>query len=143
MQVAIQLLQSCLSVLQLNHLLRTIPGHFIIEQLSRFDSGWRHSLCQITNSSIPDPAWMQATLPLRFGGLGLRIVLESSSAAFLGSCNATRDLVQRLLEAGSSRNVYTLDSIICVSVKALFLKLEHCRVKLGKEKDFLYNLKIL
>ena len=79
--------------------------HFIIEQLSRFDSGMRHSLCQITNLSISHPSWMQATLPLRFGGLGLRSALESSSAAFLGSCNATRDLVQRLLEAGSSRNV--------------------------------------
>ena len=54
---------------------------------------------------------MQATLPLRFGGLGLRSALESSSAAFLGSCNASRDLVQRLLEAGSSRNVSTLDSM--------------------------------
>ena len=116
LQVAIQLLRSCLRVCKFNHVLQTIPCHVIIEQLSRFDSGMRHSLCQITNSSISDPAWMQATLPLYFRGLGLRSALKSLSAAFLGSCNATRDRVQRLLEAGSSINVSTLDSMnLCTS----------------------------
>ena len=80
----------------------------------------RHSLCQITNSSVSDPAWMQATLLLRFGGLGLRSALVSSSAAFLGSCNATRDLVQRLLEAGSSRNVSSLDSMKLCTTQSSF-----------------------
>ena len=120
LQVASHLLWSYLCVCKLNHLLQTIPGHTIIEQLSRFDSGMRHSLCQITNSSISDPAWMQATLPLRFGNLGLRSASESSPAAFLGSCNATRDLVQRLLEAESSRNVSTWDSMNLCTTQSSF-----------------------
>ena len=63
---------------------------------------------------------MQATLPVRFQGLGLRSALESSSATFLGSCNTTRDLVQHLLEPGSSRNVSTLDSMNLCTTQSYF-----------------------
>ena len=37
------------------------------------------------------------TLSIRLGGLGLREACRSSSATFLGSCNATRALSQRLM----------------------------------------------
>ena len=63
---------------------------------------------------------MQATLPLRFEGLGLQSALESSSAAFLSSCNATRELVQHLLEAESSKNVSTLDSMNLCTTESSF-----------------------
>ena len=39
----------------------------------------------------------QATLPVRLGGLGLSEASRSSSAAFVGSCNSSRQLSLRLL----------------------------------------------
>ena len=39
-------------------------------------------------------AWLQATLPIRLGGLGLREAVQSSPAAYVGSCNSTRKTVQ-------------------------------------------------
>ena len=57
----------------------------------------RRCLQSIANSSITDSCWSQATLSIRLGGLGLREACGSSSAAVLGSCNATRALSQRLM----------------------------------------------
>ena len=46
---------------------------------------------------ISDNAWLQATLPFRMGGLGLRESQHSLHPAFLGSCNSVRILASRLV----------------------------------------------
>ena len=43
-------------------------------------------------------AWLQATLPIRLGGLGLREAVQSSQAPYVGSCNSTRKMVQDFLK---------------------------------------------
>ena len=96
-QVELLLLRSCLSLCKINHLIRTVPCAKIQEQLSEFDHGLRRSLETILLSSISDMAWKQASLPIRLGGLGLREASRSSSAAFIGSCNASRPVALRLL----------------------------------------------
>ena len=96
-QVELQLLRSCLGMCKLNHLLRTTPFGEADCQLQRFDTGLRHSLQLITRSSISDSSWIQATLPARLGGLGLREASCSAAAAFLGSCNSSRELIAQLL----------------------------------------------
>ena len=68
-QVELHLLRSCLSICKLNHLLRTTPPDRVLVQLQRFDEGLRHSLQAILRSSVSDLSWMQATLPIRMGGL--------------------------------------------------------------------------
>ena len=66
-----------------------------------FDKRLRHSLEVITHSSLSDEAWLQATLPIKRGGLGLREAQRTSSIAFISSCNRSRDLVSRFLHATS------------------------------------------
>ena len=61
-----------------------------------------HTLGVITQSSISDTCWLQATLPIRLGGLGFRETLTSSSAAFLGSCHSNRQIIVRLLHQGTA-----------------------------------------
>ena len=97
-QVALHLLRSCVSICKINHLLRTVPLEFASEQWTHFDNGLRLSLGRITHTSVPDQAWVQATLPCRMGGLGLRESRATQKAAFLGSCNFSRPLCHRLLE---------------------------------------------
>ena len=97
-QVALHLLCSCVSICKINHLLRTVPLEFASEQWTHFDNGLRLSLGRITHTSVPDQAWVQATLPCRMGGLGLRESRATQKAAFLGSCNFSRPLCHRLLE---------------------------------------------
>ena len=96
-QVELHLLRNCLELCKVNHLLRTVPTEKISEELIRFDSGLRHCLQTLSRSSVSDHAWLQSTLPKRLGGLGLREALGSSPAAFIGSCNLTRDLTSKLL----------------------------------------------
>ena len=109
-QVEIQLLRSCQSICKLNHLIRTGLSHMVSDQLSRFDLGMQRSLCYITRSSISNLAWMQASLPIRLGGLGLRSAQSSAAAAFVGSSNANRQLVNQLLSYSSKSLSSGLDN---------------------------------
>ena len=43
-------------------------------------------------------AWLQATLPIRLGGIGLREAVQSSPAAYVGSCSSTSKMVQDFLK---------------------------------------------
>ena len=96
-QVELHLLRSCLSLCKINNLLRTVPPGITDNHWTRFDSGTRRFLEFITKASLPDASWLQATLPMRMGGLGLRQAATTSAAAFLGSCRASRELSTRLL----------------------------------------------
>ena len=95
-QVELHLLRSCLSVCKVNHLLQTVTPGLTESEFSHFDRGLRQSLELITRSPIPDSSWLQATLPVGTGGLGLRETLTSSVAPFIGSCNTTQKLIQSL-----------------------------------------------
>ena len=101
-QVELQLLRSCLGLCKIKHILRTAPSLKTHRELYKFDIGLRHSLEQISHSSISDCSWRQATLPTRLGGLGLREALSTSDAAFIGSCNSSRQLTCQLLANSSS-----------------------------------------
>ena len=68
-----------------------------MDQFLRFDSGLRSCLESIVNSSLSDAAWIQASLPIRLGGLGLREASKTAAAAFIGSCNSSRCLSTQLL----------------------------------------------
>jgi len=53
--------------------------------------------CRIVQCSPSDVSWCQASLPFRFGGLGLRESFVSVPTAFLGSCNSVRVLASTIL----------------------------------------------
>ena len=70
----------------------------LLEQLYCFDQGLRRFSEIICCSSVTDMAWLQATLRIRLGGLGLREAVQSSPAAYVGSCNSTCKMVQDFLK---------------------------------------------
>lgn len=43
-----------------------------------------------------DPAWSQATLPVKIGGLGIRSTVQLVSSAFLASAVASSNLIQHI-----------------------------------------------
>ena len=100
-QIEFQLFRSCLSLPKINHLLRTVPPGKALCQLSSFD---KHLCCAfelLSHSSLSNVAWKQAFLPIKYGGLGLRLANRASCLAFIGSCNSTRKLVCRFLGVSS------------------------------------------
>ena len=82
-QVELHLLRSCLGLCKVMFLLPTLPPGSAPEAFKRFDAGLRRSLERITNSSLDDLAWQQASLPINMGGLGLRQASAAALPAFL------------------------------------------------------------
>ena len=65
--------------------------------LEHFDSMLRSRLSKIVNCELSDLAWIQAGLPIRDGGLGVRSVALLAPSAFLASAAATLDLQDAVL----------------------------------------------
>jgi hypothetical protein len=65
--------------------------------LERFDAMLRSGVSKIVNCEISDLAWIQAGLPIRDGGLGVRSVALLAPSAFLASAATTLDLQDAIL----------------------------------------------
>ena len=72
---------------------------FLLPALGSFDVELRSILSMITNINFGDndPSWSQATLPVKFGGLGFRSAVQLAPSAFLASAAGSSDLVRRIL----------------------------------------------
>ena len=94
---ALVLLRASFSAPALQHTLRASPcnGH---EALTQFDNLLRVALCKICNVSLSDDQWLQASLPVKSGRLGLRRVASLAPSAFIASAVGTRDLQNQILQ---------------------------------------------
>ena len=115
---ALILLRSCLSAPKVIHILRCSPrvSH---PSLQLFDSLLRSTLLSsdhitnitshhITNSDFSDSQWLQASLPVRDGGLGVRRVSSLALPASLASAASTLSLQNEILSgcAGSENTFF-------------------------------------
>jgi len=93
---ALIILRNCLSAPKLNYTLRVSPaaGHL---SLSKFDDSLRKAVCSIVNVNLSDVQWLQASLPVRIGGLGVRSVSSLAPSAFLASAAGTSVLQEFIL----------------------------------------------
>ena len=90
------LLRNVLSAPRLMYLLRTAPCTGSPE-LEKFDTVLRESLSRTLNIDLDDERWIQASLPVRWGGLGIRSVVSLAPSAYLASVASTKDLTASLL----------------------------------------------
>lgn len=93
---ALVLLRYSLSSSKLLHILRCSPcaGH---PGLQRFDSALRDGLCKVLNLSLSDDQWLQASLPIKAGGLGIRLATSLALPAFLASAAGSLSLQSNML----------------------------------------------
>ena len=63
----------------------------------RFDDLLRSGVSRVTNCAISDAAWIQASLPISDGGLGIRSVVVLATSAFLASAASTLALQSAIL----------------------------------------------
>ena len=96
-QDALSLLRHSFAIPKVLYILRTAPC-FLSEQLGVFDSDLRRLLSTILNVDLDnDSAWLQATLPVRAGGLGVRRAVQLASSAYLASAAGCSALIQEIL----------------------------------------------
>jgi len=67
--------------------------------LDLFDGHLRSALRCITNTSLSDTQWLQASLPITHGGLGICQVCSLALPTFLVSASSTSDLQSQILLA--------------------------------------------
>ena len=95
---ALTILRSALSTPKLMYTLRASPcsDHGGLEI---FDGILRSGLSKILNVDITDVGWVQASLPVREGGLGIRSAALLAPSAFLASAASTQLLQSQILHA--------------------------------------------
>ena len=93
---ALLLLRHSLAIPKLLYILRSSPS-FLSPCLKSYDDELRALVSRITNVPLEDPAWSQASLPVRCGGLGIRSAVQLAPSAFLSSAAGSSDLVRRIL----------------------------------------------
>src|SRR5882757_8432773 len=93
------LLRSSPGVPRLLHVLRSTPC-FRSPEIVVFNEALRTSLSKISNCCLSDDAWARASLPVHWGGLGVRSVSSLVVPAFLASSTASLSLVEALLPQG-------------------------------------------
>src|SRR6218665_3199559 len=90
-QNALILLRSSFGASRLSYLLRCSPC-FEHPDLVRLDGLQRAGLDSIINCSLSEIQWLQATLPLKDGGLAVRRVVSLASSAYFASPSSTLPL---------------------------------------------------
>jgi len=95
-QDALFLLRNCFSMPKLLYTLRCSTC-YKSAALSEYDTVVRHTLKSVLNVDLTAAVWIQATLPVSSGGLGVRLASDLALPAFLSSINGASELVLQLL----------------------------------------------
>lgn len=90
------LLRNMLAAPRLVYLLRTAPCCDSPE-LPLYDAVLRDSLSATLNVDLDDNRWTQASLPVRWGGLGVRGITLLAPSAYLASAASTMELTSAIL----------------------------------------------
>ena len=98
---ALTIIRNCISAPKLMYILRT-SACFDNVLLVLFDDLLRIGLEEVLNIQLLEPQWLQVTLPVREGGLGIRSVVHLATSAFLASAVSTRTLQNQILPSFSS-----------------------------------------
>jgi hypothetical protein len=93
---ALVILRSSLGAPKVTYTLRAAPcaEH---PTLTEYDGILRQALSVLINVDMSDDQWLQANLPVRMGGLGVRGVSLLASSAYLASAAVTRNLQDQIL----------------------------------------------
>ena len=90
------LLRNVVTTPRLVYTLRTAPCTGS-KELGLYDEVLRSTLSTTLNVDLSDEGWQQASLPVRWGGLGVRSAVMLAPSAYLASAASTATLVLKLL----------------------------------------------
>ena len=85
------LLKNCFAIPKLTYALRTAPCFIKPNILDSYDLFIKEALQTILNTSLAEEScWKQCTLPVKQGGLGIRLASEVALPAYLSSVRASQ-----------------------------------------------------
>ena len=93
---ALCLLRNAFALPKVLYVLRTAPS-FLSPLLDTFDDVQKSLLEAICNIHLSDKCWLQASIPINAGGIGIRSVSRLAPSAFLASAAGTSSITSALL----------------------------------------------
>ena len=97
--VALHLLQHCLWIPKFTYLLRCCPLFKFEEHLKIMDEFIVNAVQSILNLQLDESNRIQCFLPIKYGGLGIRLLNDIATPAFLASFNSSQSLIYEILPA--------------------------------------------
>ena len=94
---ALFLLKNCFAIPKLMYVLRTAPTFKHPEILLEYDNKLKEVLQSILNVTLEDDAWLQSSLPVTSGGLGIRLASDLALPTFLSSAHGAEKGMATLL----------------------------------------------
>ncbi|XP_021962574.1 uncharacterized protein LOC110858198 [Folsomia candida] len=91
------LLRASISTPRLIYFLRCAPTWRRFDALTLYDAKLKESMEGILNCSLSPQSWLQSSLPVGDGGLGVRHAVDVAIPCFLASAYSVLPLVERLL----------------------------------------------
>jgi hypothetical protein len=92
----LKLFKSCLGIQKIVYIIRTSPSFHFPEGLQRLDEQIRKTLSKILNLNLNDNQWKQASLPVKYGGLGIRSVKDLALPCFISSVQSCSEYAEEL-----------------------------------------------
>ena len=92
------LLKNCFSMPKLMYLLQSSPTFQHPDLLADFDNCLKSCATDICNVSFDGIGWIQATLPIRLGGIGLCHAYDLTLPAYLASISASQSLISEITQ---------------------------------------------
>lgn len=95
--IAFTIIRFCLFAPRAIYLLRCSPLWKHPNLLLSLDESIQCTLSSVLNCHFDSKSWTQASLPIRFGGLGIRSIKNLSLPAFLSSVHSTLSLTTKII----------------------------------------------
>ena len=102
-QTEFALLRSCFSLPKLTYCLRTCDPSHLLPTYKHFDSLQFATFSKLFGRQLETDARIQAFLPVKNGGVGLRSAEQHSSAAFIASNIQSRNVIDQILSPNVTR----------------------------------------
>ena len=93
------LLRNCLWLPKLQYLLRAAPLYRLTGLLGQLDTVMQSALISLTNVRLTGDSWEQAVLPSRYGGLGLRRLVDVALPSYVSSLHSCHQIISSCLPA--------------------------------------------
>ncbi|EPZ33587.1 hypothetical protein O9G_000362 [Rozella allomycis CSF55] len=91
-QIQLLLLRSCIGLPKISYFMRTRNPSTVLSGYERFDGLLRNTLEIIGGGVLLDRAWLQASLPIKEGGLGILSAVTCANPVFIASIVQTAKL---------------------------------------------------
>ena len=95
---AFSLLKNCFAIPKLMYVMRASPAYKQEDELTKFDEILERALATVTNVRFDNNSLVQACLPVKMGGLGIRLSKDLALPAFISSMHSVSHLVEAIFQ---------------------------------------------